>query len=135
MFVFISHNSADKADARLLATSLVQRGANVWFDQWSIRPGESIAAGIESGLERSDVLVLIWSSNAAKSNWVGLELRAYLHRRAANETLRIVPIMLDATPLPALVADFRGYSLTRISHHVEMIRTGAVENAIWEAGD
>jgi hypothetical protein len=83
----------------------------VWFDEWNIRPGESIAAGIESGLSRSDIFLLIWSVQAARSNWVGVELRAYLHRRVADATLRIVPVMVDATPLPILVADYRGFTI------------------------
>ncbi|HXQ72866.1 MAG TPA: toll/interleukin-1 receptor domain-containing protein [Pyrinomonadaceae bacterium] len=111
MQVFISHNVANKADARLLASALARRGSNVWFDEWNIRPGESIAAGIESGLAGSDIFVLIWSANAARSNWVGNEIRAYLHRRVADATLRIVPLMLDETPLPLLVADHLGFKI------------------------
>lgn len=111
MQVFISHNLANKADARLLASSLAQCGAGVWFDEWAIRPGESIAAGIESGLAGADVFALLWSEKAAQSNWVGAELRAYLHRRVADASLRIVPVMLDSTPLPVLVADYRGFSI------------------------
>ena len=109
MQVFISHNIANKADARLLAAELVGRGVGVWFDEWNIRPGESITAGIEGGLAKSDVFVLIWSSQAAQSNWVGTEVRAYLRRRVDDATLRIVPIMVDETPLPVLVADYRGF--------------------------
>ena len=111
MQVFISHNIANKADARLLASSLVQYGAGIWFDEWNIRPGESIAAGIESGLADADVFALLWSEKAAQSNWVGAEVRAYLHRRVADASLRIIPVMLDSTPLPVLVADYRGFSI------------------------
>lgn len=111
MQVFISHNLANKADARLLAAALAQRGSNVWFDEWNIRPGESIAAGIESGLAQSDAFIIIWSANAAESNWVGTEIRAYIHRRVADASLRIVPVMLDDTPLPLLVADYLGFKV------------------------
>jgi hypothetical protein len=112
MQVFISHNVANKADARLLAAALAQRGVTVWFDEWNIRPGESIAAGIETGLTGSNVFVLVWSAAAARSNWVGAEVRAYLHRRVADASLRIVPIMIDETTLPALVADYRGFRIS-----------------------
>ena len=111
MQTFISHNKANKADARLLATALAQRGAGVWFDEWSIRPGESIANGIESGLANADVFMLLWSGEAALSNWVGAELRAYLHRRVADASLRIVPVMLDNTALPVLVQDYKGFAV------------------------
>jgi hypothetical protein len=116
MQVFISHNVANKADARLLASALVRRGSNVWFDEWSIRPGESITNGIESGLSSSDIFVLIWGAEAANSNWVGTEVRAYLHRRVADASLRIVPIMIDETPLPLLVADYLGFKISAPEH-------------------
>lgn len=109
MNVFISHNMADKETARFLAVALVEQGANVWFDEWQLRPGDSITGGIEAGLSRSDVFVLVWSSDASLSKWVGAEVRAYLRRRVDNESLRIVPVMIDTTPLPALVADYRGF--------------------------
>jgi hypothetical protein len=111
--VFISYNTVDKLQARLIATSLVQQGSGVWFDEWDIGPGESITGGIEKGITRAHVFVLLWSQNARKSNWVGTELRAYLRRRVDNQTLRIIPVMLDDTPLPALVADYKGIRVTR----------------------
>lgn len=120
MQVFISHNVTNKADARLIASALVERGAGVWFDEWRIRPGESIAAGIESGLADSDVFLIIWSAHAARSNWVGAELRAYLHRRVANATLRIVPVMVDETALPVLVADYRGFKIFCPADHLRI---------------
>jgi len=108
---FISYNKHDITAARLLATALVQQGVDVWFDEWSIAPGESLTGGIEEGLKTSDVFVLVWSSHAAASNWVGAELRAYLRRRVDDASLRIVPIMLDPTTLPVLVADYKGFAL------------------------
>ncbi len=111
MRVFISHNKQDTATARLLATALVQQGVDVWFDEWAIAPGESITGGIEEGLRTSNVLVLVWSAEAAASNWVGTELRAYLRRRVDDDSLRIVPVVLDGTALPVLVADYRGFVL------------------------
>jgi hypothetical protein len=108
MRVFISHNKADKTAAHLLAIELALQGVGVWFDEWKIKIGDSIVGGIEEGLSSADVFVLMWSANAEKSKWVGTELRAYLHRRVSDENLRIIPIMLDDIPLPALVADYRG---------------------------
>ena len=109
--VFISHNKADKETARILAVSLVEHGVNVWFDDWKLQPGDSIVGGIEDGLRECDVFVLIWSKPAHDSQWVGTEIRAYVKRRVEEQSLRIVPIMLDATPLPLLVGDYRGFVL------------------------
>jgi hypothetical protein len=111
MQVFISYNKKDKTTARLLAMALVQQGSGVWFDEWHIAPGESITGGIENGLHSSNVFVLVWSAQAATSKWVGTEVRVYLRRRVDDDSLRIVPILLDDTALPVLVADYRGFSI------------------------
>jgi hypothetical protein len=107
--VFISHNKADKAKARALANAFQAVGCRAWFDEWENKPGESIVGGIELGLGEADVFVLCWSASAAQSNWVGTEVRATLRRRVDDATLRIVPLLLDDTPLPALVAEYSGF--------------------------
>jgi TIR domain len=91
------HNAADKDLARLLAEAFDLLEVDAWFDEWKIRPGDSIAGGIEEGLSTADVFLLLWSEASAGSNWVGAEVNAYLHRRVADETLRIVPVILDET--------------------------------------
>jgi len=68
--------------------------------------------GIEKGISDADTFILVWSQHAAASNWVGTELRAYLRRRVDDDSLRVVPIMLDDTPLPALVADYKGFKVS-----------------------
>ena len=111
MKIFISHNKADKVTARLLAIALVEQGVDVWFDEWEIQPGDSITGGIEAGISNADVFILVWSKAASKSNWVDTELRACLRRRVDDHTLKIIPVILDNTRLPALVADYKGFDL------------------------
>ncbi len=106
--VFICHNKADTDFARSLATALVEQGVSVWFDEWNLRPGDSISGGIEDGLSRSEVFVIVWSGHAKSSAWVDAEWRAALTRRINDRTLRVIPILLDDTPLPRLLADTRG---------------------------
>jgi hypothetical protein len=71
--VFISHSSKDKAVVREVAERLREDGLKVWFDDWEIRPGDSIPAKIEEGLEHSRVLVLCMSANTFGSGWARLE--------------------------------------------------------------
>ncbi len=49
--VFLSHSAKDKAVVRPLAERLRKDGLKVWFDDWEIKPGDSIPAKIEEGLE------------------------------------------------------------------------------------
>lgn len=108
---FVSYNKADRETARTLAIALVEQGMGVWYDEWEIAPGTSITGGIEAGLTTATAFVLLWSAPAAASNWVKTETRAYLRRRVEDQTLRVVPVMLDDTPLPTLVADYSGFKL------------------------
>ena len=71
--VFLSHSAKDKAVVRPLAERLKKDGLRVWFDEWEIRPGDSIPAKIEEGLERSRVLVRCMSANAFSSDRARLE--------------------------------------------------------------
>ena len=77
--VFLSHRSKDKKVVRPLAERLRADGVKVWFDEWVLKPGDSIeknqskTAKIEEGLERSRVLVLCMSANAFGSDWAQLE--------------------------------------------------------------
>ena len=73
--VFLSHSTKDKLVVRDVAERLRKDGLRVWFDEWEIRPGDSIPAKIEEGLERSRVLVLCMSANAFGSDWAQFGVR------------------------------------------------------------
>jgi hypothetical protein len=45
--VFLSHSAKDKAVVRPLAERLRADGLKVWFDEWEIKPGDSIPAKSE----------------------------------------------------------------------------------------
>ena len=49
--VFVSHSAKDKAVVCPLAERLRADGLKLWFDEWEIKPGDSIPAKIEEGLE------------------------------------------------------------------------------------
>ena len=104
--VFISHSAKDKADARAVAERLKNHGLRVWFDEWEIRPGDSILAKIEDGLERSRVLVLCMSANAFGSDWAQLEAGTFRFRDPLNKERRFIPLRLDETPITGSLAQF-----------------------------
>lgn len=112
MKAFLSHNTADKNAARALAHALVEFGVDPWFDEWTLAPGESIVAGLERGLSECRMFILMWSKAAAASNWVDTEMRSFLRRRVNDSTLLFIPITIDDTPLPALVAEYKGLALS-----------------------
>jgi hypothetical protein len=97
---FLSHSSKDKAVVRPLAERLRADGLKVWFDEWVLKPGDSIPAKIEDGLEHSRVLVLCMSAQAFGSDWAQLEAstcgrRNLRFRDPLNQERRFIPLRLD----------------------------------------
>jgi hypothetical protein len=104
--VFLSHSAKDKAVVRPLAERLRQDGLKVWFDEWVLKPGDSIPAKIEEGLEHSRVLVLCMSANAFGSDWAQLEAGTFRFRDPLNRELRFIPLRLDDAPIKGSLAQF-----------------------------
>ena len=95
--VFLSHSSKDKTTVREIAERLKEGGLKVWLDDWQIRPGDSIPAKIEEGLEQSAVLVLCMSANSLGSDWATVESQTFRFRDPLNRKRRFIPVRLDAT--------------------------------------
>jgi hypothetical protein len=105
--IFLSHNSADKEYVRKLAAAVALTGAHVWFDEWVIRPGGSIPGSIDQGLAGFTILALVWSRTASESRWVKSEMEAAVARWITDDRIKLIPVLLDKTPLPALLASVR----------------------------
>jgi hypothetical protein len=107
MQVFVSHNKADGPVAREVALFLVAEEVNVWFDEWEIAAGESVVGRVDEGISRCTHFVILWSQNSARSNWVRRELNSVLAHAIETGNPRVIPILLDSTPLPPLLRDLR----------------------------
>ena len=93
--VFISHSHHDRHLAYELQSVLEGYGAETFFDQDDIQIADELPSKIREGLSWCDILLLLWSANAASSDWVMKEWNmAYDLRK------KIVPYVLDGTPLP-----------------------------------
>jgi len=103
--VFLSHSAKHQAVVRPLAERLRQDGLKVWFDEWVLKPGDSIEKNqsktmkIEEGLERSRVLVLCMSAHAFGSDWAQLESGTFRFRDPLNKERRFLPLRLDDAPI------------------------------------
>lgn len=105
--VFLSHNKRDADDARGLGVHLQLVGAAVWLDEWEIQPGDSIPGKLNEGLAQFDVFLLLWSANAAGSRWVKSELESAIHAVMGDPSRKVIPVLLDDTPLPPLLAPIK----------------------------
>ena len=115
--VFLSHSSKDKVVVRELAERLRKDGLKVWFDEWELKPGDSIPAKIEQWLEHSRVLacpavalgrrrMLCMSENAFGSDWGQLEAGTFRLRDPLNKERRFIPLRLDDATIKASLAQF-----------------------------
>ncbi len=120
--VFLSHSAKDKAVVRDVAERLRKDGRRVWFDEGEIRPGDSIPAKIEEGLERSRVLVLCMSANAFGSDWAQLESGTFRFRDPLNMERRFLPLRPESPPLNPCMLQFNCQRSNAFTSYVSCAR-------------
>lgn len=91
--VFISHASEDKEDfVRPLARSLAAAGLDVWFDEFSLRPGDSLRERIDAGLRDSSIGIVVLSPHFFAKRWPRQELEGMFAIEGASDENVIVPV-------------------------------------------
>lgn len=81
-------------------------------------------------MERSTHLILVWSHAASTSPWVNRERHAFLHRAIKAGKL-VIPVLLDATPLPPLLADIKSIATRRVVDALDaLVGPGRDEKAV-----
>ncbi|HNK14221.1 MAG TPA: toll/interleukin-1 receptor domain-containing protein [Nitrospira sp.] len=107
--VFISHASEDKDEiARPLALELEKNGLRVWFDEFSLKVGDSLRRSIDHGLAKSRFGVVVISPNFLAKEWPQKELDGLTAREIAGRKV-ILPVwhqisidqLRDCSPLLA----------------------------------
>ena len=72
---FICHASEDKEDfVRPLANALHGKGMNIWYDEFSLKVGDSLRRSIDLGLTKSKYGIVVLSPNFFKKDWPQKEL-------------------------------------------------------------
>ena len=90
--LFISHASEDKDSfVRPLAIALRQLGVNVWYDDFTLTPGDSISRSIDEGLAESRYALVVISNAFIGKGWPEYELRGLVGREIGGEKM-ILPI-------------------------------------------
>ncbi|MSP14407.1 MAG: toll/interleukin-1 receptor domain-containing protein [Chloroflexi bacterium] len=102
--IFLSHSHADLACAEQVRRDLDAAGYIVWKDSQSIPPGSpSYPRVIEAGIRGSAGIVVVWSAQAAPSEWVEREI---LYAQRLKKA--IYPVMIDGTELPITLVNVQG---------------------------
>ena len=100
--IFISYSHTDQEWAREFAKNLSEVGANIWFDEFNIKPGDSISDSVERGLRESEAIVLLINDESVTTNNFFFELGA-----ALGMNKKIIPIVPEGFPVPKLPLSLR----------------------------
>jgi hypothetical protein len=74
--LFISHAGEDKQSfVRPLATVLTRFGLRVWYDEFTLKIGDSLSRSIDMGLAKSQFGVVVLSPHFVEKDWPEYELR------------------------------------------------------------
>jgi hypothetical protein len=94
---FICHASEDKDDfVRPLAKKLKGLSVKVWYDEFTLKVGNSLRESIDYGLKNSRYGVVVLSNSFFKKNWPQQELNG-LVTRETGENKVILPIWHGVT--------------------------------------
>jgi hypothetical protein len=115
--IFISYARADRPRAERLARTLGRHGWTVWWDR-DIPPGKTFAEVIEEALTRAKCVIVLWSSESVRSEWVKIEAA-----EAARRGI-LVPVLADDITIPL---EFRRIQTARFANWQSLL-----ENPDWE---
>ncbi|MGY6209737.1 toll/interleukin-1 receptor domain-containing protein [Cytobacillus firmus] len=112
--IFLSHQTNDKDFVSVIAHNLEKEYGeeNVFYDEWSIKPGENIVLGMSQGIERCRYFFYFITSNSLKSNMVNLEWTSAL-MKMSKEDIKFIPIRAENVNPPAIISALKYLDLYR----------------------
>lgn len=95
--IFISHASEDKDKiVRPLANALIAEGLSVWYDEFSLKIGDSLRRKIDQGLSKSRVGLVVLSPSFISKGWTNYELDGIITKAVSGEQI-LLPIWHQIT--------------------------------------
>jgi hypothetical protein len=104
--VFISYSRRNRRIVKPIVQIVRAVGATAFRDEDSIPPGKKWKVVISESIAACRTVLVFWSAAAAKSRAVKEE-----YRRAISLGKDVVPLRVDATPLPDELADYQWIDL------------------------
>jgi len=102
---FVSHSTQDHPFVEKFAADLRAKGVDAWFSKWEIKPGDSIRAKIDEGLEGCEYFIIVLSRTSVNRPWVRTELDAATIRKLGGKVRKIIPVKIeDCGDLPPTLA-------------------------------
>jgi hypothetical protein len=99
---FISYASPDRPEVLKRVQALRIGRIRYFQDMLKLEPGDRWERKLYRHIDKSDLFLLFWSSNAKKSEWVLKEVRYALARKRGDESAppEIVPVIIEGPPVP-----------------------------------
>ena len=104
IFISYNHNDATLVDMVSRRLELEFGRNNIFYDAWSIQPGESIIGKMNDGLEAITTFFFFISPTSLVSKMVSLEWQTALNR-AVNNDLKFVAVRIANCNPPAILSD------------------------------
>ncbi|MGZ9676645.1 toll/interleukin-1 receptor domain-containing protein [Flavobacterium sp. GNP001] len=103
--IFISHNHTDKIIIEPIALKLADifGKENVFYDSWSMQPGDGLIDKMNDGLEKCTHFFFFVSKNSIGSNMVKMEWQNAVYK-ASKGKCKVIPVRLDATSMPSILS-------------------------------
>lgn len=129
--VFICHASEDKdAVARPLAEALRERHIDVWYDEFSMKVGDSLREAIDRGLAKCRYGIVVVSPAFFRKRWTQREMNGLVAREMSEGRNLVLPVwhevvlsdvVAQSPPLANVVATRSAVGLERMC--AELMRT------------
>lgn len=102
--IFISHTYKDKPIVEPIAQRLAEVYGmdKVFYDSWSIQPGDGIIDRMNTGLAECKFFFFFVSKNSLQSNMVKLEWQNAIIK-ATNAEAKIIPVKIDDCMMPTIL--------------------------------
>lgn len=102
--IFLSQNKKDKPVVEQVALKLraIYGQDNVFYDSWSIQPGDGIIDKIKEGLTNCKFFFFFVSINSLQSDMVKMEWQNAIFKAAQN-SIKFIPIRMDNCNMPFLL--------------------------------
>ncbi|MEO8618872.1 MAG: TIR domain-containing protein [Sphingomicrobium sp.] len=123
--VFVSYARPDESWARAVIDRLEAAGFKTWWDGL-IPGGERFGSQIAEALDSASAVVVLWSKNSLKSDWVQDEASV------GRDQHRLVPLTIDGSPPPL---GFRQIQCIDISRGGPKNGNPAIDRVVAAVGD
>ena len=141
--VFLSHSSRDKEQVNKILPMFGHYLSllcphNIWYDENDIHGGDDIHKAIESGVDRSEIVLIFLSKNSLTSGWVEKEWRSKHQKEIVSGKIQVVAVIIDDTDhtaVPPFLASKRINVIRPVEGDFTESAVRQLANDVWHALD